>query len=952
MIVPVEKTAAKGASINFLNCQNLNSKFHELNYFLDNNQSSVLALVETWLDFDVSSSVGASIVNHFNIYQLDRDYGKGGGILLFVPSSYSSSLVSKNITQEFEVITIDLMLNSNSTIRLIVVYRPPRDASSNFIGTENFFKYLDSVTHKKFPSIIIGDFNLPKIDWLSNRVNDGPSSINSLYFYNFLSRSLTQLVLKPTRGANILDLVFISEPMLVSDLEILPPFCSSDHDLVQITIPSLVAKSHDRPLIRYNFSKADYHEIEYRLANLDFTQIFTECASSSEMYSILLEMLWDLISVYVPKLPQSSKRWSQSLQWSSSTRRLHKNQFKLYKKFRNSQNPGDKIKYLEAHYLARTSKRQDIFNHENAILNSKNDKQFWNFVNSKLSVKDYNLPPLKTSDGDFVVNDVSKTQLFNEYFSSVFTVDNGTPLNFGQICPRLLDRVDFSPLVVFQALSRLKGKKSLGPEGIPSLFFKKLAAPLAFPLSIIMQHSLVTGSLPDPWKTAIVIPIFKKGIRSDFRNYRPISLTSPASKATEGIIKTAFLKFLTDNKLIAPAQHGFLSKKSTVTQLLLCLNDWTKVVDAGGAVDVAYLDIAKAFDSVSHPKLLEKLRGYGMHGNLLRLIENFLKRTQKVKIGSTFSNISQVTSGVPQGSVIGPLLFLVYINDLPLVVQHSDIFIFADDTKISFRVKNTADMSKLLRDLINVFDWASLNQLLVALHKCSLLHIGRLNPKFEYSVHGTEISSADSVRDLGVTVSSNLRFSDHCNSIAKKAHNRANMIHRTFLTKNPKFLRNLFITYARPILEYASEVWSPHLVKDRNIVESVQRRFTKRIPVMSHLSYQDRLATLELQPLEYRRVVADLVMAYKIIHNKVDIPMDAFFTLRRQSRSLRSSDNPMLLETTRSKTNLGKFFFSNRVVKVWNSLPPHIIMSPSVQTFKKRVSEIDLRAHPMGSLTQ
>ncbi|MCP4476281.1 MAG: reverse transcriptase family protein [Gammaproteobacteria bacterium] len=389
-----------------------------------------------------------------------------------------------------------------------------------------------------------------------------------------------------------------------------------------------------------------------------------------------------------------------------------------------------------------------------------------------------------------------KSDLLSVYFSSVFTLDNGTPLNINHVCPPSVNRVDFSPLSVFKALCKLKGKRSLGPEGIPSLFFKKLAAPLAFPLSLIMQHSLVTGSLPNLWKTAVVIPIFKnKGSRSDFHNYRPISLTSPASKSAENIIREALVKHLSDHRLISQAQHGFLAKRSTVTQLLLCLNEWSKAIDAGKGVDVAYLDIAKAFDSVPHAKLLEKLVAYGIHGNLLAFIKDFLDRTQRVKIENSFSGEMKVTSGVPQGSVLGPILFLIYINDLPSVISNSGIYIFADDTKISFSVQNLTDKAKLVVDLESVFDWATSNQLLVALEKCFMLHIGRSNPKFNYNIKGVQIESSDSVRDLGVIMSANMQFSQHCNTVAKKAHIRANMIHRSFETKCPKFLRNLFATY-------------------------------------------------------------------------------------------------------------------------------------------------------------
>ena len=241
--------------------------------------------------------------------------------------------------------------------------------------------------------------------------------------------------------------------------------------------------------------------------------------------------------------------------------------------------------------------------------------------------------------------------------------------------------------------------------------------------------------------------------RSDPSSYRPISLTSVACKLLEFILKKYLSLHLFKNDLLTGQQHGFLSKKSTETQLLQCVNDWTKSLDCKNAVDVFYLDISKAFDTVSHPKLIRKIEKYGITGKFLNWIKNFLlSRFQQVRVDGTLSDNISVISGVPQGSVLGPLLFLIYINDLARVIRCSSVKMFADDTKIYFKCVDDVDHANLCSDIEAALDWMCRNQLSVASEKCTLLHLGNrfLNPHRSYSFNGNEIPSISLMKDLGI----------------------------------------------------------------------------------------------------------------------------------------------------------------------------------------------------------
>ena len=292
------------------------------------------------------------------------------------------------------------------------------------------------------------------------------------------------------------------------------------------------------------------------------------------------------------------------------------------------------------------------------------------------------------------------------------------------------------------------------------------------------------------------------------------------------------INYLTSNRLLSTKQHGFLTRRSTLTQLMLSTNDWYKAVDDGSSVDVIFLDLAKAFDSVSHKKLIKKLEFYGIGGKLYLWLQAFLtNRYQRVRVGDEFSQWSPVTSGVPQGSVLGPLLFLLYVNDMCDVVQHSSIYMYADDTKLYMSYQQIEYCQIFQNDLNSIYNWTKTWQLKINVSKCSVMHIGRRNPKSHYYIGNEILNVSVTERDLGIFVSNNLMFSEHCSKIASKASQRIGLLLHAFVPRDLDFLIRMFKIYIRPILEYNSCVWSPRWLKDVDLIESVQRSFTRRIIV-------------------------------------------------------------------------------------------------------------------------
>jgi len=335
----------------------------------------------------------------------------------------------------------------------------------------------------------------------------------------------------------------------------------------------------------------------------------------------------------------------------------------------------------------------------------------------------------------------------------------------------------------------------------------------------------------------------------------------------ERVIVNDLTTYLLRKKLISKHQHGFISRRSTTTNLLECVSDWSIAIDNYRTQTVIYIDFSRAFDTVTRNKLLTKLYAYGVRGDLLNLISDFLlDRSQVTKVGNCVSNSIGLSSGVVQGSCIGPLLFLIFINDLTDMFD-SDITpkLYADDLKLYSTIYSSADSTQLQQNLIKLVEWSKTWQLDISVNKCFVLHVGsrfRLNriQQQPYFIGDKQLLVCDTVKDLGVTVDGQLKFSQHIRLIVNKAFTKSYLIYKCFQSRFPTTLIKAYTVYVRPILEYCSSVWSPYIKKDINLIESVQRRYTKRIPGMYNMSYTDRLNALGLDRLDVRRLRADILL--------------------------------------------------------------------------------------------
>ena len=466
---------------------------------------------------------------------------------------------------------------------------------------------------------------------------------------------------------------------------------------------------------------------------------------------------------------------------------------------------------------------------------------------------------------------------------------------------------------------------------------KELSAVLAKPLAIIFNKSFESGCLPDEWKIANVIPIFKKGNRHSPANYRPVSLTSIVCKVMESIIREHMLSHMLENKLMSDQQHGFLPRKSTVTQLLETLEIWTDALDRGESLDTIYLDFMKAFDTVPHQRLATKLQKYGIEGNTLRWIQIFLTgRKQQVIVNGSKSSFKEVLSGIPQGSALGPILFVIFINDLPEIVS-CGIKLFADDAKIYRTVNSTEDCADLQKDLLEMENWAKQWQMKFHPNKCQVMRIGRHHPDYTYVMHDNStgqplnLEESEVEKDLGVFVDNRLSFTKHIQQTVSKANKIVGMIRRTFKYLDENMLITLYKSQVRPILEYGVTIWHPTLKKDIISTEAVQRRLTKLVPHLKYLSYPDRLRRLKLPSLTYRRFRGDMINTWKFLNAKYNVD-EALLFRGLQGSSTRGHSKKLF--KPRYNSSLRGAFFSQRVITMWNELPEGAVEAATINQFK------------------
>lgn len=907
------------------------NKLDEFKISIQNDDPSIILVTETWLNNKIPDNM--VYIPGYTLYRKDRG-SDGGGVCIYIRNNIAGHTVTSYVSAKFNTVgpVESLWLEvSISKIKFLVACIYRQKQSTSVEQNQQLLQTLESAISSKNSVYILGDFNYPEINWENLTVS--PNNQCSLDFLeSYKTHSGEQVITFPTRIRNnqisLLDLFIVNDKKNIFDIQENPPLGRSDHIVITAKSQLQIQAKPTRKIYKRNFWTADYQQINNFLLqqNFDFKR------QQTNSYVNLETIISTAIHCHIPYKP---KRVNPQKPW------LNREIFREIQKKRNlwhrySENKTEE-NYLSYRVQNNKTKRciedtRKLFEHN--LVNS-SDKLFYSYIKRSLNSQLKSFSLMDKNTNTIIDSQEEMAKCFAQQFQSVFVraSDQGSrPALLRSTFSQLEIRdIVFTPEKIKKALDSLNNGSSPGPDEIPAVFLSKCKESLCVPLSNVMNDIIQTGCFPETWKKALVIPIFKKGNKQLAENYRPISLTSTICKCMEKIVVNELTTFFLDNHVIPPQQHGFLPHRSTVTNLLSKLQEWTQADDNKQPTDVIYLDFEKAFDKIPTDFLILKLQHYGVRGKLLHFIGSFLQgRKFQVRVESALSKEYEVFSGVPQGSVLGPLLFVVYLSDLyaGLKTNYSS---FADDTNLY--CNPLQQCVQLQDDLKIIKTWTKIWKMPLNDTKCTVLHIGQNNPKYSYFLDQTEIASVKQQKDLGVIITENLKWVQQITQIVKKTNALVYIIKASFRDHSSEMILKLYKSFIRPKIEYAQCIWSPYYVKDIEALERVQRRVTK-IPIdLQDLPYESRLKKLKLTTLKERRLRGDLIETYKITSGYYWCNLEVFTF--SQAENLRGHNKKLLKE--RCNKLLRRNFLTNRVVYSWNRLKEDTINSASVNQFKNRL---------------
>jgi len=943
------------------NCSGMRTKLKKLMIDARSCHFDILVFTETWLNDSFFDS--EILDDSWTIHRKDRNYkalglDKGGGVIIAVKNSFCSEHISlRSDYNEYEFAFTKINLQTYY-IYIGVVYFPPNSLESSYLDFLEKCKTLLSDLREEDKIFIFGDFNRNSLSFF---IDDETNNILPFNFQHTIDTELIstfsdldchQINIHPNDNNTFLDLIFTntyenSTVNFATDTENL--FSNvKNHKALVLNFPLSkinFSQSYNNQKV-YDFRNGNYEAINNALSRIDWNMHFSNNidANLNAFYSII----YSVIDKFVPMIRKKDKLTEPWL--DKNLRSLRNRRNSLYNKIKRVQVPSESLvtthNRLAEEFKVKSNEAYDIYvnNIGNSIIS--NPKNFFDFVNTKRKCSGY--PNTMSKDDRFFSYPEEICDAFASNFQTIYNCENNDVQVPVSIQSELLglSNIHISMTEIFSSINELDINKSQGPDLIPPILLLNCVDNLVCPLFALFNLSLTSGVFPSLWKSSYLVPIFKNGDKTSIDNYRGIATLSTIPKLFEKIISQKITSFVETR--LNEQQHGFRRNRSTTTNLMIFTSSVLCDMEKGYSVDTIYTDFKKAFDKVDHKILISKLAKFGFSGSLLKWLSSYLVgRTQIVKFQGYFSKLIYATSGVPQGSHLGPILFNIFICDLSRQLSNVNHLLFADDLKIFCRISSPEDSAFLQSKLNDLDNWCSINKLTLNVAKCNIITFSRKKKNtthFDYFINQAKLSRVFQILDLGILLDSQLLLTPHYDRIIGKANQLLGFIKRRAKEfKNVWVTKTLYCTLVRSILEYGSIIWDPFYNDQSDRIESVQKQFLlfalrDQFDPRDYLnlpSYEHRLDIINLSPLSLRRSANVACFAFDVITGKINL--DYISNKICINNPIRFTRNPRFLVEYNHRTNYGIDEPINRCCRTFNSFSHLYSPGISKNTFRNLI---------------
>ena len=939
---PDNITIQNEMSIMHLNICSLKNKLAVLE--LDSNKYDIITLSETLLN-DTIESESLTLPGFNPIIRNDRKDRGWGGVAIYVKSKFVCKKRPDLEVDGLESVWIETKLGKN-VLLVGSIYRSPDQLVAYWNLINESIKKASNTPHR---FIVLGDFNT---DYLT---------IPSPHYIGIIQQNnLFQLVNDYTRitgtTKRCIDHILTPNKDIVSNVTVLPPICS-DHNIICATLKTAMEQCNYYKKNVMNYSKLNNQKFYEELSQINFMDIVIN-NTVDDSARIFSDSLLHVAKLCMPvkriKIRENSPLWINDYILILRDQKNHIHQvaktydtqrlWEDFRKFRNFYT--DEIRKQKRNYIQQLDDK--ISNESNF-----NTKQWWklvsNFLKNKGTASD-DIPPIEVGN-ETKYSNLDKANSFNEYFNNQSTIvaDNDPLPNVNLLDTHLLP-FNITIEEVTLIIKSLDTSKAIGPDLIHNKLLIVACPIIAKPLTSLFNRSLAEGTFPDVWKTAHVTPIFKKGDKSLCSNYRPISLLSCVGKVLERCVKNHLVDYLNQNKIISSSQSGFTYGDSTTYQLLNIYDDFAKSVDSYIKTQAVFFDISKAFDRVWHRGLLHKLNAIGITGPLYSWFKSYLAdRKQAVVVKGSKSNYLQIKAGVPQGSVLGPILFLIYINDIQNEIQ-SKIKLFADDTSIYLSLDDDNIRSQILNsDLEQISLWARTWKVNFNRQKTELLNVNRRNVIMgpPLSFESSLLISNPSHKHLGLIIQGDCKWNLHINSLIARCSTLVACLKSYKYRLSRKSLEIMYKSYIIPHFDYADVVWDNCTKQESEQLEQLQLDALRTIcGTVRGTSHEEIYKETGFITLKERRKRHKLLLYFKFVNNLLPDHINSKFPKLVSEMNPYHVRRPLERIVPPFNTELYRNTYFPSTTILWNSLNDNSKMLHSISAFKNHLARQDYKVPP------